>query len=198
MASGKGRRICARVGGRVAGADSGRPRGRLRYAHACIAVRAVRTAGARIDSLRSSRIEPSHTMSELGESPLAAGDRHLSVDEARAAIAAALQPVDGIERVPLTQALGRVLAAEVVSPIDVPAHDNSAMDGYALRRRRLAADADHWCWQRWSARCMPARLARQRGAWRVRSHHDRRRDARGAGHRGAAGAVHRRTTTECA
>jgi molybdopterin molybdotransferase len=34
--------------------------------------------------------------------------------------------------VPLQQALGRVLAADVVSPIDVPAHDNSAMDGYAF------------------------------------------------------------------
>jgi molybdopterin molybdotransferase len=80
-------------------------------------------------------------MSELGESPLTAGDRHLSVDEARAAIRQALQPVDGIERVPVTQALGRVLAAEVVSPIDVPAHDNSAMDGYAFDGAALRADA---------------------------------------------------------
>ena len=80
-------------------------------------------------------------MSELGESPLIAGDRHLSVDEARAAIRQALQPVDGVESVPVTQALGRVLAAEVVSPIDVPAHDNSAMDGYAFDGAALRADA---------------------------------------------------------
>ena len=80
-------------------------------------------------------------MSELGESPLTAGDRHLSVDEARAAIRQALQPVDGVESVPVTQALGRVLAAEVVSPIDVPAHDNSAMDGYAFDGAALRADA---------------------------------------------------------
>ncbi len=70
---------------------------------------------------------------ELGVSPLMASDRHLSVDEARAAIAAALQPVHAPECVPLMQALGRVLAADVLSPIDVPAHDNSAMDGYAFR-----------------------------------------------------------------
>ncbi len=72
-------------------------------------------------------------MTELSESPLAAGDRNLSVDEARAAIAAALEPITESERVPLTQAMGRVLAADVISPIDVPAHDNSAMDGYAFR-----------------------------------------------------------------
>jgi molybdopterin molybdotransferase len=79
-------------------------------------------------------------MSELGPSPLTAGDRNLSVDEARLAIAAALRPVAETETVPLTQALGRVLAADVVSPIDVPAHDNSAMDGYALRGSELRAD----------------------------------------------------------
>jgi molybdopterin molybdotransferase len=71
-------------------------------------------------------------MSELGPSPLAAGDRNISVADARAAIAAALQPIDGSETLPLAQALGRVLAGDVVSPIDVPAHDNSAMDGYAF------------------------------------------------------------------
>jgi molybdopterin molybdotransferase len=71
-------------------------------------------------------------MSELGPNPLAAGEHNISVDEARAAIAAALRPIDGDQSVPLREAVGRVLAADVVSPIDVPAHDNSAMDGYAF------------------------------------------------------------------
>jgi len=79
-------------------------------------------------------------MSELGESPLVAGERHLSVDEARVAIAAALRPVTDVLAVPLAAALGRVLAADVVSTIDVPAHDNSAMDGYAFDGAALAAD----------------------------------------------------------
>ncbi len=79
-------------------------------------------------------------MSELGESPLAAGDRQLSVAQARAAIAAALQPIAQTETVALERALGRVLGADVISPIDVPAHDNSAMDGYAFRGSELAAD----------------------------------------------------------
>jgi molybdopterin molybdotransferase len=81
-------------------------------------------------------------MSELGESPLIAGGRHLSVAEARQTIAAALRPIAGIETVPLSAALGRVLAADVISPIDVPAHDNSAMDGYALAGSALLSDGE--------------------------------------------------------
>ncbi len=37
------------------------------------------------------------------------------------------------ERIPLAESLGRVLAAEIASPIDIPQWDNSAMDGYAVR-----------------------------------------------------------------
>jgi molybdopterin molybdotransferase len=76
---------------------------------------------------------------ELGPSPLAQGERQISVDEARAAIAAVLRPLSDSERVPLVQSLGRVLCADVISPIDVPAHDNSAMDGYALAGNDLAS-----------------------------------------------------------
>ncbi|ODV09361.1 MAG: molybdopterin molybdenumtransferase MoeA [Rubrivivax sp. SCN 70-15] len=82
-------------------------------------------------------------MSELQPSPLMAGDRHLSVAEARAAIAAALRPIEGRESLPLAETLGRVLADDLISPIDVPAHDNSAMDGYAFAGAAL--HADHAC-----------------------------------------------------
>ncbi|MCU0969832.1 MAG: molybdopterin molybdotransferase MoeA [Rubrivivax sp.] len=80
-------------------------------------------------------------MSELGPSPLAVGDLQLGVDEARRAILSRLVPVDGVERVRLPQALGRVLAEDVISPIDVPPHDNSAMDGYAFDGAALRDDA---------------------------------------------------------
>ena len=50
-----------------------------------------------------------------------------------------VSPVRETEDLPLRDALGRVLAADVVSPIHVPAHDNSAMDGYAFRGELLAA-----------------------------------------------------------
>ena len=43
-----------------------------------------------------------------------------------------VQPVFSTETLPLAQALDRVLAADVISPISVPAHDNSAMDGFAF------------------------------------------------------------------
>ena len=71
-------------------------------------------------------------MSELGPNPLAAGENNISVDDARRAIAQALRPIRGDESLPLREAVGRVLAADLISPIDVPAHDNSAMDGYAF------------------------------------------------------------------
>jgi len=77
----------------------------------------------------------------LGPSPLALGDRQLSLQAARTAIAAALQPVGGSETLPLLAALGRVLAADLLSTIDVPAHDNSAMDGYAFSGHQLHSDA---------------------------------------------------------
>ena len=44
------------------------------------------------------------------------------------------------EALTLMQALGRVLAQDIISPIDVPAHDNSAMDGYAFDGSALSAN----------------------------------------------------------
>src|SRR6185437_1681208 len=65
---------------------------------------------------------------------LAARPRHnmLSVAEAAARIIADI-PTLGIERVALLDSLGRVLAVPVRSPLTLPAWDNSAMDGYAVR-----------------------------------------------------------------
>jgi molybdopterin molybdotransferase len=57
----------------------------------------------------------------------------LRVDKAVEAIKACLAPIAETETVPVREALGRVLAQEIVPGIDVPAHDNSAMDGYAVR-----------------------------------------------------------------
>jgi len=63
----------------------------------------------------------------------------LHVDRARELILDLLSPVAGHERVFVRQALDRVLADDVISPIDVPSHDNSAMDGWAVRFDDLAA-----------------------------------------------------------
>jgi len=66
----------------------------------------------------------------------------LSVEQARAFIRRQLSPVCTSECVPLRSALGRVLAQAVIAPFAVPGHDNSAMDGYALRHADLAAGAE--------------------------------------------------------
>jgi molybdopterin molybdotransferase len=66
----------------------------------------------------------------------------LRVDAARAIIRRAVRPVAAVEHVALRSALDRVLAVDIVSPIDVPAHDNAAMDGYAFAGAVLSrADA---------------------------------------------------------
>jgi len=56
----------------------------------------------------------------------------LPVAEASERILAGVEPL-GTERVALSDALGRVLASPVTSPVTIPAWDNSAMDGYAVR-----------------------------------------------------------------
>lgn len=56
----------------------------------------------------------------------------LPVPAALGRIDTLVEPVTGHERLALRQALGRVLAETVTSPLDVPAHTNSAMDGYAV------------------------------------------------------------------
>jgi len=57
----------------------------------------------------------------------------LHVDKAREAMRACITPIRDTEVVPIRNSLGRVLAQEIVPRINVPAHDNSAMDGYAVR-----------------------------------------------------------------
>ena len=57
----------------------------------------------------------------------------MSLDDAKAQLLAAVSAISQVESVSLMQAAGRVLAQSVVSRMDVPAFDNSAMDGYAVR-----------------------------------------------------------------
>jgi len=49
-----------------------------------------------------------------------------------------ISPLNATETLPLVQAFGRITAEDVVSPLDVPGFDNSAMDGYAVRLADLA------------------------------------------------------------
>ena len=71
-------------------------------------------------------------------------DGLLAVDAALARGLAMLPPPGPAESVPLAQAIGRVLADPVRSPLPLPPFDNAAMDGYALRRADLTGDGP-WC-----------------------------------------------------
>jgi len=73
------------------------------------------------------------TLDEVASSLQGYDPQALRADKALAFLQTLVTPVAQTEQVELKAALGRVLAADVVSPIDVPAHDNSAMDGFALR-----------------------------------------------------------------
>jgi len=66
----------------------------------------------------------------------------LHVDQAKAITRDLVEAVDGTQRLFVRDTLGRVLAQDVISPIDVPAHDNSAMDGYAVRAADLRPDGE--------------------------------------------------------
>ena len=57
----------------------------------------------------------------------------IPLEEARAIIAGAVQPISAVERVGLREASGRVLAQAVVATADVPPFARAAMDGYAVR-----------------------------------------------------------------
>ncbi|MCR6629025.1 MAG: molybdopterin molybdotransferase MoeA [Magnetospirillum sp.] len=64
----------------------------------------------------------------------------LGVDEALALLAERVRPLEGVEAVTLADGLGRVLAEDVVSAVNVPPHDNSAVDGWGFAAASRPAD----------------------------------------------------------
>ncbi len=82
--------------------------------------------------------KPSHPSLEQIASCVAGYDPDaLPVGSAQQVIRSFIKPIDSVEKLAIRAALDRVLAADIMSPINVPAHDNSAMDGYALRASDL-------------------------------------------------------------
>ncbi len=82
------------------------------------------------------------TLAQIAASIQGYDPKALPMAQAEAFIARLVQPITEVQRVPLREALGRVLARDIVSPIDVPAHDNSAMDGFAFHGTDLASGTD--------------------------------------------------------
>jgi molybdopterin molybdotransferase len=64
----------------------------------------------------------------------------LPVSQAQNIIRQFVTPIHAVEKLAIRSALDRVLAHDIISPINVPSHDNSAMDGYALRGSDLGPD----------------------------------------------------------
>ncbi|MGJ3257981.1 MAG: molybdopterin molybdotransferase MoeA [Rhodospirillales bacterium] len=81
-------------------------------------------------------------MAQLKDDCFAFGDALIPYEDAMADLAKRLAPVVETETVPLVKAAGRVLAEDIVSDRNVPPHDNSAVDGYAVFFSDLAADAE--------------------------------------------------------
>jgi molybdopterin molybdotransferase len=65
----------------------------------------------------------------------------LPVAQAQQIIRNFVLPLHAVEKVAIRSALDRVLATDIISPINVPAHDNSAMDGFAFSGSELSGDA---------------------------------------------------------
>lgn len=78
-------------------------------------------------------------MAQLSADTFAFGGDLMRVEEALALVTARMVPVTETERVPVSDADGRVLRRSVVAPIDLPIFDNSAVDGYAVAHADLNA-----------------------------------------------------------
>jgi molybdopterin molybdotransferase len=79
-------------------------------------------------------------MAQLTDDCFAFGGPLLAIEDVERLIAERVAPVEETEIVTLQDARGRVLAADVVAPIDLPPFDNSAVDGYAVRHADLGTN----------------------------------------------------------
>ena len=82
------------------------------------------------------------TLAQIGAELQGYDPQALSADDVLVFLSKLVAPVTDTIELPLFDALGRVLAADVISPFDVPPHDNSAMDGYAFAGAELASGSE--------------------------------------------------------
>ena len=72
-------------------------------------------------------------MAQLADDCFAFGGRLIPLEEALESARSLFPPIDQSQTLPLTAALGRVAAETIQASRAVPPHDNSAVDGYAVR-----------------------------------------------------------------
>jgi molybdopterin molybdotransferase len=82
---------------------------------------------------------PDNPLSRFVSSLSGYNPEDLTVAQAQQILNDFVTPVRAVEKLALRSALDRVLAQDIISPVSVPPHDNSAMDGYALRGTDLDA-----------------------------------------------------------
>ncbi len=81
-------------------------------------------------------------MAQLSDDCFAFNGPLLPIGDAERLIAERVVPVSGCEMAPLREAAGRVLAEDIVAPLDLPPFDNSAVDGYAVRAEDVSAEGE--------------------------------------------------------
>lgn len=81
-------------------------------------------------------------MAQLTDDCFAFSGPLLSLDTMEKLISNRVVPVSEIEQIALREAHGRITAADVVAPVNLPPFDNSAVDGYAVRHADLASTGD--------------------------------------------------------
>ena len=81
-------------------------------------------------------------MAQLSDDCFAFGGPLVSIAEVERLVVERVSPVTEIEQVRLFDALGRVLADDLMAPIDLPPFDNSAVDGFAVRHADLNPRAE--------------------------------------------------------
>jgi len=87
----------------------------------------------------ASDLLPMATLTDIGDQLSGYDPKALPADTVLAFLEKMVPTVNGSEYVAIFQALDRVLAQDIISPISVPPHDNSAMDGYAFNGQNLTA-----------------------------------------------------------
>jgi len=81
-------------------------------------------------------------VAQLSNDCFAFGGELMVIEEGLRLISERVTPVAETETVPLAQADGRILAENVIAPLDLPGFDNSAVDGWAVRHADLKPDGD--------------------------------------------------------
>ena len=81
-------------------------------------------------------------MAQLTDDCFAFSGPLLPVEEVERIIRERVTPVAEMETVALNAAIGRVIARDIIAPIDLPPFDNSAVDGYAVRHADLDAKSE--------------------------------------------------------